>query len=282
MPSRRNSQVASHSGSRWQGQWEPYWDQSWSWWSPRNDADGEWKFVQKKRKGKSSRSPENSAEPLDKETVKAKESHRTFLEVVLNGQVGPNPAKNDADEVLKEVQAAQEELLQSQIAKARAAAVALGDDPAFAKQVTELQSEIVRLEKQLAGGKSTGKSSLAHRVEQKSLYVGRETKRLEQLRKDVETAQAVLIAREADLAEEKLLLQKLKDELVAGNSRDGGAMVVDSQVDDEAILQQRELELLRSFVRDASARGEGINVPVELAEVQRSLEERATKKQRCG
>ena len=148
--------------------------------------------------------------------------------------------------------------------------------------MTELQSEIVRLEKQLAGGKSTGKSSLAHRVEQKSLYVGRETKRLEQLRKDVETAQAVLIAREADLAEEKLLLQKLKDELVAGNSRDGGAMVVDSQVDDEAILQQRELELLRSFVRDASARGEGINVPVELAEVQRSLEERATKKQRCG
>ena len=148
--------------------------------------------------------------------------------------------------------------------------------------MTELQSEIVRLEKQVAGGKSTGKSSLAHRVEQKSLYVGRETKRLEQLRKDVETAQAVLIAREADLAEEKLLLQKLKDELVAGNSRDGGAMVVDSQVDDEAILQKRELELLRSFVRDASARGEGINVPVELAEVQRSLEERATKKQRCG
>ena len=54
------------------------------------------------------------------------------------------------------------------------------------------------------------------------------------------------------------------------------------EVDDEAILQQRELELLRSFVRDASARGEGINVPVELAEIQRSLEERATKKQRCG
>ena len=89
--------------------------------------------MQKKRKGKSSRSTENSAEPLDKETIKAKESHRTFLEVVLNGKAGPNSAKNDADEVLKEVQAAQEELLQSQIAKARAAAVALGDDPAFAK-----------------------------------------------------------------------------------------------------------------------------------------------------
>ena len=202
MPSRRNSQVASHSGSRWRGQWEPYWDQSW--WSPRNDADGEWKLVQKKRKGKSSRSPENSAESLDKATTKAKESHRTFLEVVLNGQAGPKPAKSEADEVLKEVQAAQEELLQSQIVKARAAADALGDDSAFAKQVTELQSEIARLEKKVAGGKTTGKSSLAHCVEQKSLYVGRETKRLEQLRKDLETVQAALIAREAVLAEEKL------------------------------------------------------------------------------
>ena len=238
--------------------------------------------MQKKRKGKSSRSPENSAESLDKATTKARESHRTFLVVVLNGQAGPKPAKSEADEVLNEVQAAQEELLQSQIAKARAAADALGDDPAFAKQVTELQSEIARLEKKVAGGKTTGKSSLARRVEQKSLYVGRETKRLEQLRKDLETVQAALIAREADLAEEKLVLQKLKDELVAGSSRDGEAMVVDTQVDDEAILQQRELELLRSFARDASARGEGINVPVELAEVQRSLEERATKKQRCG
>ena len=98
--------------------------------------------MQKKRKGKSSRSPENSAESLDKATTKAKESHRTFLEVVLNGQAGPKPAKSEADEVLKEVQAAQEELLQSQIVKARAAADALGDDPAFAKQVTELQSKI--------------------------------------------------------------------------------------------------------------------------------------------
>ena len=96
----------------------------------------------------------------------------------------------------------------------------------------------------------------------------------------METVQAALIAREADLAEEKLVLQKLKDELVAGSSRDGEAMVVDTQVDDEAILQHRELELLRSFARDASARGEGINVPVELVEIQRSLEERATKKQR--
>ena len=58
--------------------------------------------------------------------------------------------------------------------------------------------------------------------------------------------------------------------------------VVDTQVDDEAILQHRELELLRSFARDASARGEGNNVPVELADIQRSLEERATMKQRCG
>ena len=119
-------------------------------------------------------------------------------------------------------------------------------------------------------------------MEQKSLYVGRETKRLEQLREEVETVQAALIAREADLAEEKLVLQKLKDELVAGSSRDGEAMVVDTQVDDEAILQHRELELLRSFARDASARGDCINVPVELSEIQRSLEERATKKQRCG
>ena len=78
----------------------------------------------------------------------AKESHRTFLEVVLNGQAGPKPAKSEADEVLKEVQAAQEELLQSQIAKARAAADALGDDPAFAKKVTELQSEIAALGKE--------------------------------------------------------------------------------------------------------------------------------------
>ena len=73
------------------------------------------------------------------------------------------------------------------------------------------------------------------------------------MRKDVETVQAALIAREADL-EEKLVLQKLKDELVAGSSRDGEAMVVDTQVDDEAILQHRELELLRSFARDATAR----------------------------
>ena len=53
-----------------------------------------------------------------------------------------------------------------------------------------------------------------------SLFVEGENKRLVQLRKDVETVQAALIAREAALADEKLELQKLKDELVAGGSRE--------------------------------------------------------------
>ena len=145
------------------------------------------------------------------------ESHRTFLEVVLNGPVDQKPAKSETDEVvLKEVCVAREEILQSQLAKARAAATALGDHPAFAKQVADLQGEIARLEKKVAGGKTAGKSSIANRVEQKSLFIERENKRVEQLREDVETAQAALIARDADLADEKLELEKLKDELVVG------------------------------------------------------------------
>ena len=66
----------------------------------------------------------------------------------------------------------------------------------------------------------------------KSLYVGKESERLEQLRKEMDTVQATPIAREADLAGEKLELQKLKDELVAGGSRGGAAMEVDPNSDD--------------------------------------------------
>ena len=73
----------------------------------------------------------------------------------------------ETDEVLEEIQAAEEAVLQSQITKARAAANASGDDPAFAKQVADLQREVARLEKKVAGGKTAGKSSLARRVEQK-------------------------------------------------------------------------------------------------------------------
>ena len=163
-------------------------------------------------------------------------------------------------------------VLQSELAKDRTAANALGDDPAFATQAADLQSEIAHLEKKVAGGKTAGKSSLAHRVERKSPCVGRETKRLEQLRRDMETVLAALIAREADLAEEKLELQKLKDELVAGSSCGGAAMEVDPNSDDEEKLKEREPELLHSFPRDATARmGEGANVP-ELSKIQRSLE----------
>ena len=58
----------------------------------RLDADGEWKFVQK-RKGKSCRSPENSVTTLDKSTAQARESHRTFVEVVSNGPVDQKPSE---------------------------------------------------------------------------------------------------------------------------------------------------------------------------------------------
>ena len=106
---------------------------------------------------------------------------------------------------------------------------------------------------------------------------------LEHLRKDVEMVQAALIAREAVLAEEKLELQKLGDELVAGGSRGGAAVDVDLRAEAEAIPEARKLELLRSSVRDATAEmGEGVSVLVELSKMQRSLKERATKKQRCG
>ena len=95
-----------------------------------------------------------------------------------------------------------------------------------------------------------------------------------------ETVQAALISREADLAEEKLELQKMKDELVAGSSRGGEAMDLDPGTEDEAKLAARELELLRTFARDTPAKmGEGINVLVELSKIQRSLEERTAKKQ---
>ena len=56
--------------------------------------------------------------------------------------------------------------MQAQIA--RQAADASGDDPAFVEQVTDFRSDIARLEKK-AGGKTAGKSSLARRVEQKTL-----------------------------------------------------------------------------------------------------------------
>ena len=46
------------------------------------------------------------------------------------------------DEVLKGIQAAEESVLQSHIAKARMAANALGHDPPVAKQAADLQSEI--------------------------------------------------------------------------------------------------------------------------------------------
>ena len=63
--------------------------------------------------------------------------------------------KSDTDEVLKEIQAAEEEVLQSQLAKARTAGNALGDDPAFAKQVADLQREIARLDRRLWAARGT-------------------------------------------------------------------------------------------------------------------------------
>ena len=57
----------------------------------------------------------------------------------------------------------------------------------------------------------------------------------------------------------------------------------DGPTEDDAKLKERELDLFRLFYRDSAKRmGEGFNVPVELSEVQRSLEERALKKQRRG
>ena len=57
----------------------------------------------------------------------------------------------------------------------------------------------------------------------------------------------------------------------------------DGPDEDEAKLKERELDLLRSLYPDSAKRmREGFNVPVELSEVQRSFEERALKKQRCG
>ena len=86
-------------------------------------------------------------------------------EVVLNGPIDRKSTKADADETLKENQAAEEAALQAQITKAQAAGEALGDVQAFAKQAADLRSEITHLEKKAAGGKAVGKSSLAHRVE---------------------------------------------------------------------------------------------------------------------
>ena len=144
--------------------------------------------------------------------------------MVLNGAIDPKSTKDDTDETLEENQAAEEAALQVQITNAQAAAEALGDDPAIAKQAADPTSEVTRLEKKAAGGKGAGQSSLAHRVEQKSRFVERETKRLEPLRKDWETVHDELAAREAALAEDKLQLQKLKDDLVAGNSCVGASM----------------------------------------------------------
>ena len=234
-----------------------------------------------KRKGTPSRTSVNSDTSLDKTTAQARESHRTFLDVVLNGLVDQKPAKNETDEVLKEVQAAQEEILQSELLNARAAAEALGEDPAFAKHVADFQSEIVRLATTVGGGKTAGRSSLAHRVEQKSLYIETENIRLAQLGKDMETVQAALIAREADLAEEKLELRKLKDELVDCGSG-GSAMEIERCSEDEARLKERELELLRSFFCDSAKRmGADFNAFVELSDIQHPFERGASKKRRC-
>ena len=53
--------------------------------------------------------------------------------------------------------------------------------------------------------------------------------------------------------------------------------------EDEAKTRGKGVKLLRSFFCDAAAEmGEGINVLVELSEIQRSLEERAMKKQCCA
>ena len=123
-----------------------------------------------KRKGKSSRTRVSLATALDKSAAQARESRRTFFEVVLSGLVDQELVKSETDEVLKKIQAA--ESLQSQIAKARMAANALGDDASFAKQVAALQSKIARLEERVAGCNTAGNSS--HRVEQKVALRGQE------------------------------------------------------------------------------------------------------------
>ena len=120
MPNRERSQDASHSGSWWQGQWEPC--HARSNWEPsqrpsRNDEEGEWKFVQK-RKGDPSRTSLTSAQ--------AKDAHRTFLPVVLNGPVDQKPMKNATDEVIKEIQVAEEAALQTQKSQSSAARQSFG------------------------------------------------------------------------------------------------------------------------------------------------------------
>ena len=137
--------------------------------------------------------------PCSRFTPRVKTRRPLRPEVVSNGSIDPKSTKADADETLKENQAAEEAALQAQVTKAQAAAEALGDVPAFAKQAADLR-HVWR--KRLRVAKRPGKVFWLIVWSKKSRFVERETKRLEPSRKDWETVHDELAVREAALAED--------------------------------------------------------------------------------
>ena len=81
-------------------------------WPSRKTEEGEWKFVQR-RKGKPSLTLANSTADQDTSVVQAWDTHRTFLELVLNGPIDHKSTKSESDETLEENKAVDEAVLQT-------------------------------------------------------------------------------------------------------------------------------------------------------------------------
>ena len=123
----------------------------------------------------------------------------------------------------------------------------------------------------------------AIQIEAKAAFIDREAKRLTELDKDIQKAQAVLAQRTAALEKERTVLAQLQVELWQSSPASGSPhMEVDSNLGE---LERKELELLRKLSANFKPDGQVADVVVskrlakDLEDIQRDLE---TKRRRTS
>jgi len=204
-----------------------------------------------------------------KNAAKAK---RTFLEIILAD--APLAGGDDAEKEQKKDQL-QRDARADNLGKILEL---IGEDETMADYKRALEKDLALVKKSVPKQKPR-----AIQIEAKAAFIDREAKRLTELDKDIQKAQAGLAQRTAALEKERTVLAQLQVELLQSSPASGSPhMEVDSNLGE---LERKELELLRKLSANFKPDGQVADVAVskrpakDLEDIQRDLE---TKRRRTS
>jgi len=273
-----------HQTDRWKGKWEPM---TWSKWSgssaqwpsqkQSDDEKGEWKFVTHRKPKVAKKDACSGLETGEKpekglNSKNAAKAKRTFLEIILAD--APLAGGDDAEKEQKKDQL-QRDARADNLGKILEL---IGEDETMADYKRALEKDLALVKKSVPKQKPR-----AIQIEAKAAFIDREAKRLTELDKDIQKAQAVLAQRTAALEKERTVLAQLQVELWQSSPASGSPhMEVDSNLGE---LERKELELLRKLSANFKPDGQVADVVVskrlakDLEDIQRDLE---TKRRRTS